>query len=476
MLKEEIFWYKWEEKTLRKAQDDGKSILLFVESSSSDWSKVMYEESFSNEQVIELINERFIPIRVNKYERPDIERFYQKVYTLMNRQPANSPLTIFLTQDLKPFYAGSYIPPHDIDAQLGFEALLRVISKKYITDYDTLVQKGDEVLDYIDPKQKNIEATKLSINITKTIQTHVEELLDKKFGGFSKAPKFPNSSTLELLFDVYELEKNPKLLDSITLTLDNMSKGGFYDLNDGGFYSYAIDQKWEKPYEVKTVYDNALLAQLYLRAYKMTNNEHYKEIAFSTIDFLLSQQSSNKLFSLNNEAIINSWNALMVTTLFKASDIEERYKVNAMECLEAILSKFYIDGTLYHTDGVKAFLEDYTFLGESLIVAYEYSSDESFLIMAIQFANIIIEQFYQKSSWLYSISNVKVKENIHDGYIPSSIASALSLLLSISSLVDDNYQKFVFKTLEFNSYTLMRQPLSSPKMTQTLLRYLGDLK
>jgi len=476
MLKKEIYWNKWEVKTLKKARDEDKAILLFIESSSSNLSKIMSEESFSDESIIEIINERFIPIRVNKYERPDIERYYQKVYTLMNRQAANSPLTIFLTQELKPFYAGSYIAPQDIDAQLGFEALLRVISNKYIIDYDTLVQKGNEVLDYIDPKQQNIEATKLNINITKTIQIHMKELLNKEFGGFSKAPKFPNSSTLELLFDVYELEKNPQLLEAITLTLDNMTKGGFYDLKNGGFYSYAIDEKWEKPYEVKTTYDNALLAQLYLRAYKITGNEEYKNVALKTIDFLLSQQNSNKLFSLNNESIISSWNAIMVTTLFKASDIDKRYKVNAIESLEAILSKLYINGTLYHSEDIKAFLEDYTFLGESLIVAYEYSSDESFLIMAIQFANIIIEQFYQQSSWSYSVSDVKTKESIHDGYIPSSIASALSLLLSISSLVDDNYKKFVFKTLEFNSYSLMRQPLSSPKMTQMLLRYLGDFK
>jgi len=476
MSKKEIQWFEWSQETLTKAQNDGKAILLFINDSSSQWSKIMNKESLKNESVIEILNEHFIPILVDKYKRPDIERYYQKVYALMNRQTAGSPLSIFLTQDLKPFYAGSYIPKHDIDAQLGFEALLRVITKKYTTDYKTLIQKGDEVLQYINPVEKNIQATKLNININKTIYLHVQKLLDKKYGGFSKAPKFPNPSTLKLLFDVYEIEKNQELLDAIILTLNNMMKNGLYDQEKGGFYNYCTDEKWEKPYEVKTIYLNAQLAEVYIRAYQITNDENYKKIAFDTIDFLLTQQNSDKLFLLEKDSLINSWNALMVVTLFNASTIDNKYKLHAIETLNAILSKFYIKDTLYHCEGVNAFLEDYTFLGEALIMAYKNSLDESFLIMATQFANIIIEKFYQQASWGYSSSDIQIKENIHDGYIPSSIGSALSLLLSVSSLVDKNYQKFVFKTLELNSYNIMRQPLSSPKITQVLLRYLGDLK
>ncbi|CAA6806599.1 MAG: Thymidylate kinase (EC [uncultured Sulfurovum sp.] len=478
--KEFINWYSWSNEALEKARTENKSIFLFISSSSSQWSQKMYEASFNSDIIIELINERFIPIMVNKDERPDIERYYHKVYSLMNRETTGSPLSIFLTANLEPFYAGSYIPDQDINDQLSLESLLRVISKKYITDYDTLAQKGQEVLSHVNVQEKNIQATKLDINIIKTIQQHSNALLDHEFGGFSKAPKFPNASTLNLLLDVYELEKETKVLDALTLTLDNMIKGGFYDLENKGFYHYAKDVQWTQPYEVKTTYDNAQLIQLYLRAYNLTQNDNYKRVAIQSLDFMLKERKDAKFFSLENEEIITSWNALMVQTLFSASSIDDKYKVNALETLEAILSELYVSGTLYHTKKVnkkatiQAFLEDYTTLGETLISAYQHSLDESFLIMATQFANLIIEQYYEQARWVYSPGNFKVKENIHDMNIPSSVSSALSLLLSISSLVDNNYKKFVFKTLELNSFSLMRQPLSSPKLTQMVLRYLKD--
>jgi uncharacterized protein YyaL (SSP411 family) len=477
---EQINWYSWSNEALEKAKNENKSIFLFITDSTSQWSKKMQEDSFNDNTIIELLNERFISIIVNKNERPDMERYYQKVYTLMNRQATGSPLSLFLTANLKPFYAGSYIPHEDIDDQLSLESLLRIISKKYITDYDTLIQKGQEVLSFINTQEKNIQATKLHLNITSTIHKHADSLLDPKFGGFSKAPKFPNASTLELLFDVYQLEKNPKTLNIISLTLDNMITGGFYDLKDGGFYHYAKDEAWKEPYPIKTTYDNAQLILLYLRAYNITKNKTYKNIAFQSIDFMLSSRKNSKLFSLDNEEIITSWNAMMIQALFLASNIDSKYKINALESLESLLSELYVSGTLYHTKKenekatLQAFLEDYANLAETLIITYQNTLDESFLIMATQFANLLIEQYYEQARWVYSTGNFRVKENIHDMNLPSSIASSLSLLLSISSLVDNNYKKFVFKTLELHSFNLMRQPLSSPKLTQILLRYLKD--
>jgi len=477
---EHIVWNSWEESALEKAKDENKAIFLFITDPSSQWSQKMEENSFNDPIIIELLNERFISIKVNKNERPDMERYYQRVYSLMNREIAGSPLSLFLTANLEPFYTGSYLSHEDINDQLSLESLLRVISKKYITDYDTLASKGQEVLSFIDPQEKSIEATKLNLTIIDTIQKHVESLLDREFGGFTKAPKFPNSSTLELLFDVYELKKEDKLLNAITLTLDNMIKGGFYDKEHGGFYHYAKDVAWQEPYELKTTYDNALLIKLYLRAYHITQNEAYKEVAFKTLDFMLESRKDSKLFALKDESIISSWNALMVQALFLASNSEEKYKVNALETLEALLSELYVSGTLYHTKKpnekatIKAFLEDYATLGETLIEAYQNSLDESFLIMATQFSNLLIEQYYEQARWVYTTGDFKLKESIHDKTIPSALSSALSLLLSISSLVDNNYKKFVFKTLELHSYNLMRQPLSSPKLTQMVLRYLKD--
>ena len=478
--KEPIHWHTWEKSTLEKAKNEHKSIFLFIHSPSSKWSRKMQEASFNDETIIELLNERFIPIKVNKDERPDIEKYYQKVYKLMNREATSSPLSLFLTENLEPFYAGAYIPHEDVGEQLSLESLLRVVSKKYITDHETLAKKGQEVLAFVDPQEKSIQATKLHINIIKTIKEHTLNLLDEQFGGFTKAPKFPNASTLELLFDVYQLDKDKKILNAITLTLDNMMNHAFYDSEHGGFYQYAQDEAWDKPYSVKKTYNNAQLIQLYLRAYLITNNEAYKSVAFQTIEFMLKARKNAKLFALEDEAIITSWNALMVQALLLASNIDKKYQKDAFETLEALLSELYVSGTLYHSKSAneepstQAFLEDYATLGESLILAYQQSLDESFLIMATQFSNLLIEQYYEQARWVYAKGAFKTREAIYDTTIPSSIASALSLLLSICSLVDNNYKKFVFKTLELHSYNLMRQPLSSPKLSQMVIRYLKD--
>lgn len=477
---EKINWYQWESSALAKAKQENRAIFLFIDSPTSQWSQKMQKDSFEDANIIELLNERFIAIRVNKYERPDIERYYQKIYSLMNREPTASPLSLFLTENLEPFYAGSYIPSEAIDQQLSLDSLLRIISKKYITDYDTLVQKGEEVLSFIDKQEKTVQATKLDINITKTIELHTKNLLDSKFGGFTKAPKFPNTSTLELLLTSYELTKNESTLSAITLTLDNMIKGGFYDKARGGFYQYATDEAWEEAYELKTSYDNAQLIKLYLRAFTITKNETYKKVAFKTIDFMLNQRGESKLFSLKGENIIGSWNALMVQALFLASQIDETYKHHALETLEALLSTLYVSGTLYHSKkpnekpSIKAFLDDYATLGEALIMAYQNIKEESFLIMATQFSNLIIEQYYEQAQWVYTTGQFKLKESIYDKEIPSALASALSLLFTINSLVDNDYRTFIFKTLELHSYTLMRQPFSSPTLTKVMLSYLKE--
>jgi uncharacterized protein YyaL (SSP411 family) len=469
-----INWYYWNEESLLRSKKENKAIFLFIGSSTSHWSEVMEEKSFLDQNVIKLLNEHFIPILVDKNERPDIERYYQKVYLLMNRQSAGSPLTLFLTKDLEPFYAASYIPQQDVDAQLGLEALLRIISKKYSTDNKTLVEKGKEVLTYVNPQEQSIQATKLTESIRNTIEVHAQNLIEKEFGGFSKAPKFSNVSTLELLLDCYTLNHDIQTLNIVTLTLNQMSKGGFFDLKNGGFYSYSEDEAWSKPSKMKTSYDNALLAQLYLKAYHITGDTHYKDIAFKTLDFLLGHRDVFNLISLAHESTITSWNALLVNALFSASTIDKKYQIKAIENLEGILSQHYVNGSLYHTKNVKAFLEDYAYLGETLVIAYQHTLDESFLIMATQFSNLLIEQFYQQGRWIYVSNRFKLREEIYDTQLPSSLSIALSLLMSVSSLVDNNYKKFVFKTLELHSYNLMRQPLSSPKLSQIVLRYLKD--
>ena len=566
-----VHWYPWGEEAIEKAKEENKSIFLSIGHSSSYWCQIMNIQSFQDEKIAELLNERFIAIKVDKDERPDIEKYYQKVYKLMNRRESGFPLSIFLTENLEPYYAASYIAPTAHKEEFGFEELLRSASKKYITEYDTLVEKGNEILQNINPKEKSIEATRLTLDITKTITLHTENLIDKKHGGFGEAPKFPHASTLSLIFDTYELTNDETLLNSTLLTLDEMAKGGFYDHVDGGFHRYSTDEKWLIPNFEKTTYDNAQLIENYLRAFQLTGDFYYSSIAFKSIDFMLSKMSTKtnnahlfystsdaksdkvdgkyftfsynkvveklqendysllditkicttlnitkdgdfngeniiriddpKNMNLNNysevikllqeiretktypfidKKIITSWNAMMISTLFKAGTVDEKYKEIAINSLDKLLNELYINRTLYHskvegeTPKNEAYLEDYAYLGEALITAYQITLDDSYLTMATTFSNTVIEQFYKYGKWNFSNGKFQIEENIYDTTYPSSLSTALSLLMSVSSFVDDTYKKFVFNTLELNSYNLMRQPLSSPKLTQIMLRYLKD--
>ena len=566
-----VHWYPWGEEALHKAKAENKSIFLSIGCSSSYWCQVMNKESFQDEKIATLLNERFIAIKVDKDERPDIEKYYHKVYKLMNRREGGSPLSIFLTENLEPYYAASYIAPIAHREEFGFEELLRSASKKYITEYETLVEKGGEVLQNINPKKKTIEATKLTLDILKTISSHSENLIDKVNGGFGDAPKFPNASTLALLFDGYELTNDETLLDSALLSLDGMAKGGFYDHVDGGFHRYSTDAKWFIPNFEKTTYDNAQLIENYLRAFNLTGDFYYRTIAFRSIEFVLSHMSSStnntylfystsnaksdkvdgkyftfsydevlkklqeksysllditkictalnitqdgdfngeniiridnpknstltnypdvinllkeicneKSYPFIDKKIITSWNAMMITALLKAGKEDEKYKKIAIDSLKELLNKLYVNGLLYHSTiedekpKTRAYLEDYAYLCETLITAYQVTLDQTYLSMATTFSNTLIEQFYKYGKWNFSNGEFEIEESNYDTIYPSSLSTALSSLMSISSLVDETYKKFVFNTLEINSYNLMRQPLSSPKLTQVLLRYLKD--
>lgn len=562
-----INWLPWGAEALTKAKAENKSIFLSIGYSSSHWCQIMEKESFQDEKIAQLLNERFIAIKVDREERPDIDKYYQEIYQLINRRAGGWPISIFMTENLEPFYAASYIAPEARREEFGFEELLRTVSKKYITEYETLVEKGREILQNMNVKNKTIQATKLNLTITKNIALHAENLHDTKEGGFGKAPKFPHASTLALLLNQYLLTQEKELLDTALHSLDGMSKGGLYDPIDGGFFRFSTDEQWLLPHFEKTTYDNALLSEVYLQAYHLTKDTYYKKIAFETLDFMLSHMQQSNLFyavsddhrseiegeyttydydevvqkltengysrleitkictTLNitkdghfknkniirmdhpkaidwdyydkvimilkeirqkksypfrDKRVITSWNAMMISALFKASTVNSDYRVIAIESLASLLENLYVNGTLYHSKildtqpKVKAFLEDYAYLGEALITAYQTTLDEGYLIMATKFANCAIEEFYNHGQWKFSNGEFEIQEEIHDNRYPSSVATILSLLMSISSLVDVHYKKFVFKTLELNSYTLMRQPLSSPKLTQMVLRYIKD--
>ena len=562
-----VAWYPWGEEAFEKAKREKKAIFLSIGYSSCHWCHVMERESFENEAIAKILNDHFVSIKVDREERPDIDKHFQEVYQLMNGRPGGWPTSLFLTDALKPFYAATYIPPEPRYGMMSFEQLLETIQTKYRNDKKTLTEKADEILGFLNPPKEKIQATRLDPSIIDRFESQAKQLFDATDGGFNTAPKFPQTSTLDLLLDTYRLSGNKEALDMVTRTLKSMARGGFYDRVDGGFCRYSTDNAWLVPHFEKMSYDNALLSGLYLKAYAVTGKKFYRNIAFETIDFMLERMSEDHLFYSASDAdsdgvegkyfvysyakalksfekaaipseehealaaalgitregnfegknivrvsdpgkldipfyddaimalrkrrekrnypfidrkILVSWNAMMIKTLFRAGRIEARYLESAIVSLDALTETMYLDGQLYHATligkepKIEAFLEDYAYLCDTLIEAYESTLDETYLIVAVKLANNAIEKYYERGLWKFSRGEFETSADIHDSSYPSSLATMLGALHSISSLVDPVYKKFVFKTLEVHSYDVMRQPVSSPRMSQMVIRYLKD--
>ncbi len=562
-----VDWYPWGEKAFKKARKENKPVFLSIGYSSCHWCHVMEHESFEDEKTAKILNENFISIKVDREERPDIDKHFQDVYRLMNGRPGGWPTSIFLTEDLKPFYSANYIPDEPKYGMMSFKALLEVITDKYKNEKETLVDEADKILRHLNPKEDKIQATKLDESIIGRVLDQANQLFDNKDGGFNKAPKFPQASTLDLLLDLYRLTGEKEALNMSILSLSSMARGGLYDRVEGGFCRYSTDNEWLVPHFEKMTYDNALLSEVYLKAYHVTNNDFYKDIAFETIDFMLEKMSKDKLFysasdtdtegeegkyfvysydkvlkSFEKAGIPNkeheklaealhitkegnfegkniirvddpssldipyyteaiealrkrrekrvypfidtkvlvSWNAMMIKSLFKAGRTDSKYLMPAIKSLDKLLETMYINSQLFHSTligkepKIQAFLEDYAFLGETLIEAYESTLDETYLITATKLANSAIEKYYVNGKWKFSRGEFETDADIYDSSYPSSVSTMISLLHSLSSLVDSVYKKFVFKTLEIYSYDVMRQPISTPKMSRMVIRYLKD--
>jgi len=217
-----VDWYPWSEEAFAKAKKENKPIFLSIGYSSCHWCHVMERESFEDEKIAKILNERFISIKVDKEERPDIDRHFQSVYQLMHRRAGGWPTSIFLTETLKPFYAATYIPPEPRYGMMGFDQLLRLISEKYTNEKELLTQKAEEILGSLDPKQNSIQATELDLSLIERVQKQAKQLFDGTNGGFGSAPKFPqvtkNRQNSFLMAQTADLAARPNSRKSRHLT------------------------------------------------------------------------------------------------------------------------------------------------------------------------------------------------------------------------------------------------------------------
>jgi uncharacterized protein len=281
-----VAWQEWNDAAFEQARREDKPILLDIGAVWCHWCHVIDRESYENPSIAEIINQSYIPIKVDRDERPDIDARYQTAISALTGQ-GGWPLTAFLTPDGRPFYGGTYFPPEDQFGRPGMRRLLEAVAHNYRTNRAEIHASAEriaEALAEVDlaPAAKG-QATQ---GVILKMLANIGQLFDPENGGFGKAPKFPHPSAVDLLLDGYLQTREPWMLNVVTTTLEKMGRGGVYDQVAGGFHRYSVDEHWIVPHFEKMSYDNAPLLVNYVRAYQITRNEFFREIAEGILTFI----------------------------------------------------------------------------------------------------------------------------------------------------------------------------------------------
>ena len=287
-----VDWYPWGEEALRRTKEEDKPILLSIGYSACHWCHVMERESFENEEIARIMNEHFVCIKVDREERPDLDEIYMAATVAMNNGHGGWPMTVFLAPDQLPFFTGTYFPPEDRYGRPGFSSLLSKIAELWKTDRQALLQQGANLTEHLRRQAVSMPAQPVGNEAIELAATFLAREFDPVHGGFGGAPKFPPSTALSLLLRVHRRTGDPEWLKIVRVTLDGMARGGMYDQIGGGFARYSTDERWLVPHFEKMLYDNALLARIYLEAYQVTKEPLYKRIATEILDYEIREMTS----------------------------------------------------------------------------------------------------------------------------------------------------------------------------------------
>jgi len=297
-----VNWMPWNDKAFKKAKDEDKMIFLSIGYSTCHWCHVMEEESFENEEVSKILNKNYISIKVDREEMPHVDKYFQNVHNLINRRAGGWPLTIILTPKRKAFFAATYIPVEKKYGRTGIKELLLDIQSTFKTDKKRIYDVSNNIERVLSENRKSsYEKKDLNISLVNKFVKEVDNSFDHDNYGIGERPKFPHASTTEALLDIYTVFKDKKALALATKMLKAMANGGIYDQIEGGFYRYSVDEKWMIPHFEKMLYTNAELLNSYSKAYIITKDEFYKNIADGIISFTKRRfENKNLLYSASD--------------------------------------------------------------------------------------------------------------------------------------------------------------------------------
>jgi uncharacterized protein YyaL (SSP411 family) len=296
-----VDWYPWGDEALQKAREEDKPILVSIGYAACHWCHVMERESFEDEGTADFMNQHFINIKIDREERPDLDHIYMEAVQAITGS-GGWPLNVFLTPEGKPFYGGTYFPPRAIYNRPSWRDVLKAITDSFREKRQEIEQQAQQLTDHVATTGSfgvggGAPLTGSGVFNRDTLRQVYDSLMgmaDKQDGGFGKAPKFPQTFSIQFLLHYFYFTKEEAALEQACLSLEKMIRGGIYDQLGGGFARYSTDEKWLAPHFEKMLYDNALLVIVLSEAYQLTHKEVYRDTIRQTMDFVRRELSDGE--------------------------------------------------------------------------------------------------------------------------------------------------------------------------------------
>lgn len=531
---QKIEWYPWSEEAFERARGEDRPVFLSSGAVWCHWCHVMAKECFFDDEVVRLLNDHFICIKLDRDERPDIDRRYQQAVAAMG-SGGGWPLSVFLTPDKRPFFGGTYFPPEDSYGRPGFKRVLRAVVELYRKNREEVARYTAQLMDFLKPE--GLPRGPITVELRDGAVGAVMSAFDPRNGGFGTAPKFPLHGAMTFLLNRHFFDRDEGSALAVRKTLDAMAKGGFHDQLKGGFHRYSVDEAWVVPHFEKMADDNAWLLRVYADAYGLFGAPYYRQVAEGIITFAMSvlsdpeggfyasqdadvtpddeggyftwtdeefravlgkdeydvlsrhllhergsmhhDPSKRVLFAARDESAIaremgkseeavkeliargkakllnerdrrtapfidetlyTSLNGMFITSFLSASRMlgHDGARAFALKSLDRILRLNRQEERLLHTAGVEALLDDYVYIVEALIAAYEATGSAACRDEAERLMEQCLAKFWDGSEGGFFDAETEVLgirlKGIEDIPHPSPNAAAVMQLLKLSVL------------------------------------------
>ena len=568
-----VDWYPWGPEALERSKREQKPIFLSIGYSACHWCHVMEHESFEDEAIAKALSEKFVCIKVDREERPDLDQLYMNATQMLTGR-GGWPMSVFLTPELKPFYAGTYWPPRMARGMPGFDQVIVSVADAWQNNREGVASQANKLtqeMARID--QQGSPGAVLTEDLLTGASDAFRRTFDKTYGGFGGAPKFPAPMGLQLLLRRWHRSRDSQALEMVRSTLDRMAAGGIYDHLGGGFARYSVDARWLVPHFEKMLYDNALLTATYVEAYQVTGDENYGRVVRETIDYVLRDmtdplggffstedadsegvegkfytwspgevrevlgdkaaatfnqvydvsESGNfehtnilnlpktlkqqaqilgrdveelrvelvtgraKLFAVRekrvhphkDDKVIVAWNGMMIDAMARAGAVlgESKYIGAAEKGADFLMTHLRRkDGRLLHTwrhgqAKLDAYLDDYTWLANSLVSLYEATFDARHLDQAVTLMQTVLDKFSdpQGGGFFYTADDheelIVRNKGFADNAVPSGNAMAATVLMRLAKLTGGSeYEEAASLAMQATSELMRRAPSATSQM------------